>query len=92
MIAKLCSLDLTQENIFLFNGDYVNVPGTNILEPIQSVKITGEVKIPGIYPVNNLTTLGNILNLAGGYTDNALEDGIEIFTLSKKGLHKPPYF
>ena len=54
------------------------------MSPIESVIITGEINIPGIYPVNSLTTLSDILSLSGGLNDNALEDGIEIFRDSLK--------
>ena len=43
------------------------------------MRITGEVKIPGSYPVNKLTKLNEIIKMAGGFTEDALENGIEIF-------------
>ncbi len=72
------------ENINLENGDYITISHNNYFKPIESVIITGEIKTPGIYPVNNLTTLSDILNLSGGYTDIALKDGIEIYRDSLK--------
>ena len=68
-----------KENIVLKNGDYINIPKKSYFKPIETVIITGEIKIPGKYPVNNLTTLTDILTLSGGYTDFALKDGIEIY-------------
>ena len=41
--------------------------------------ITGEINNPGVYPVNNITTLADILIRAGGFTSFALEKGVEIF-------------
>jgi len=77
-------VDLENQNFALANGDHITIPPTDQHQPIESVTITGEVKIPGLYPVNNLTTLGNILGLAGGYTNNALKNGVEVFRDSLK--------
>ena len=67
------------ENILLKNGDHINIPKKLFFKSIESVIISGEIKTPGIYPVNNITTLSDILNLSGGYTDLALIGGIQIF-------------
>ncbi len=67
-----------EENIELKNGDHITIPLTSVFEPIESIIISGEVETPGVYPVNNLTTLDDILALSGGYTDFALKEGIEI--------------
>lgn len=67
------------ENIKLNNGDLITVPSSKLLNPIESITITGEIETPGSYPVNNLTTLNDIINLSGGLSENALVDGIEIF-------------
>ncbi len=72
------------ENVNLKNGDYITIPQNNFFKPIESIIITGEIKTPGIYPVNNLTTLSDILTLSEGYTDFALKDGIEIYRDSLK--------
>ena len=77
-------VDLENENFALANGDHITIPRTDQHQPIESVKITGEIKIPGLYPVNNLTTLGTILDLAGGYTNHALKNGVEVFRDSLK--------
>jgi len=46
----------------------------------ENVTITGEVNIPGAYPlVKDNETLQSILNRAGGYTTKALENGISIY-------------
>ena len=50
-----------------------------MLQSVESIIITGEVQAPGIYPVNNLSTLGDVIKLSGGLTPLALKDGIEIF-------------
>ena len=72
------------EDIMLKNGDHITISKKNILQPIESIIILGEVKTPGIYPVNNQTTLNDILSLSGGLTNNALKKGIEIFRDSLK--------
>ena len=77
-------VDLNNDKFALANGDYITVPKTNQHQPIESAIITGEVNRPGIYPVNNLTTLRTYLDFAGGYTNNALLNGVEIFRDSLK--------
>ena len=73
-----------KENIKLNNGDFITIPSSKLLSPIESIIITGEVEIPGNYPVNNLTTLSDIIALSGGLSTNALLDGIEVFRDSLK--------
>ena len=77
-------VDLKNNNLVLANGDHITIPRMNLHQPIESVQITGEVKTPGIYPVNNLTTLATVLDLAGGYTSYALKNGVEVFRDSLK--------
>ena len=77
-------VDLKNNNLVLANGDHITIPRINLYQPIESVQITGEVKTPGIYPVNNLTTLATVLDLAGGYTSYALKNGVEVFRDSLK--------
>ncbi len=68
-----------EEDISLKNGDLITIRPNKFFEDIESIKITGEINIPGIYPVNNLTTLSNIIEISGGLTNFALKDGIEIY-------------
>jgi len=68
----------------LKNEDHITIPKKSSFEPIESILITGEIKIPGVFAVNNTTTLEDILKLSGGYTENALEGGVEIFRDSLK--------
>ena len=72
------------ENILLKNDDRINISKLDILEPIESVSISGEVEMPGTYPVNGLITLGKIIENSGGFTDFALKDGVEVFRDSLK--------
>ncbi len=73
-----------KNNIKLERGDHITIPPKKLLEPIKSIVISGEIEKPGIYPANNMTTLGDILKLSGGYTESALIEGIEIFRDSLK--------
>ena len=68
-----------KEDISLKNGDFITIQENNFFKDIESIKISGEIKVPGIYPVNNLTTLSDIIELSGGFTNFALQDGVEIF-------------
>ena len=56
----------------------------------SNVKVSGEVKIPGDYPLlNNKETLNSILDRAGGLTSQALKNGIAIFR-DENYFDKPP--
>ena len=79
----LIEIDFNKE-IKLENGDHISIGPSRIYQPIESIIITGEIEIPGVFPVNNTTTLGDAIKLAGGITKNALKDGIEIFRDSLK--------
>ncbi|MFB0900511.1 MAG: SLBB domain-containing protein, partial [Dehalococcoidia bacterium] len=68
-----------KNNFILMNGDNINIPKINSFANIETVHITGEIKIPGLYPVNNLSSLSDILNMAGGVTNFALKNGVEVF-------------
>jgi len=89
LVLKVNSLN---EEIELQNGDHITVPRNKYYRNIESVIITGEITAPGIYPVNNLTTLDLVINAAGGLTDFALKHGIEIFRDSLKIGWNDEYF
>ena len=72
-------VDLNENSIGLKNGDKITVPKRLILKEVESVIVTGEINIPGIYPLNDITSIQTIIDFAGGITDNALNNGIEIF-------------
>ncbi len=71
-------------DFYLKNKDKINIGIQEFNRPLKNVKITGEISNPGLYPINNQTTLKEILDLAGGYTSNSLVDGIEIYRDSLK--------
>ena len=79
------SVDYLKENSFeLKSGDHLTFTPKKYFRSIESVKITGEINIPGTYPVNNLTTLKELLEISGGYTEYALRNGVEVFRDSLK--------
>ena len=58
----------------LLNFDNIMVQSyAPVRESIQSVKLTGEVMNPGDYNIKTGETLSQLINRAGGYTDNAQE-------------------
>ena len=59
-------------NVQLQDGDTVNVPKA------QSVFVTGQVRAPGAYPVENDTTVLQVLALAGGVTDRGADNRVRI--------------
>ncbi len=73
-----------QSTFKLKSGDHLTFSPKKYFKPTGSVKITGEISSPGTYPINNSTTLKELMNMSGGYTDNALQNGVEIFRDSLK--------
>ena len=47
-------------------------------ESVQIVSISGAVKSPGEYPLTRNATYSNLVELAGGFTDDALTDRAEL--------------
>jgi polysaccharide biosynthesis/export protein len=62
-------------NISLVDGDTVNIPKA------QSVFVSGEVKVPGAYPVEPGMTVLQIVTLAGGLTDRGSDGRIKILRM-----------
>ena len=56
------------------DGDVVNVSGTSGITP-QSIRLTGEIVNPGDYSIQPGETILDIINRAGGYTDEAYFQG-----------------
>ena len=73
------NVDLNENFVELKNGDNITVPKKLILKEVESVVVTGEIKTPGLYPVNDFSSIQSIVDLAGGFTDKSLYNGIEIF-------------
>ena len=63
-------------DIKLMDGDSIQVPYVKpIFEKTKQVTITGEVKIPGTYFIEDNTSVSDIIKAAGNYTQNAFTVG-----------------
>tara|TARA_B100000963_G_scaffold353841_1_gene369243 strand:- start:4146 stop:5945 length:1800 start_codon:yes stop_codon:yes gene_type:complete len=61
-------------NTRLSNGDMINVSSIQgILS--RSVSLSGEVKFPGEYSINQGDTMLDVITRAGGYTEDAFSEG-----------------
>ena len=69
------------ENIKLENRDEVQVYPVDRFFPTKSVEIAGTVKSPGIFTRMQNMTLSKLIMLAGGLTENATTQQIEITRL-----------
>ncbi len=69
------------ENVKLENRDEVQVYPEDRFFPTKSVEIAGAVKSPGIYTRMQNMTLSKLIILAGGLTDSATTQQIEITRL-----------
>jgi len=69
------------ENIKLANKDEVQVYSENRFFPTKSVEIAGAVNSPGIFTRMENMTLSKLILLAGGLTENATTQQIEITRL-----------
>jgi len=69
-----------QQNYLLQPFDEISIyPNKNYIK-IENVRIMGEVIFPGSYTLNdNKTSLQDLINRSGGYSDRAFEEGIKIF-------------
>jgi len=63
---------LLKQNVELRDGDQIHVPRA------ESAYVFGQVKHPGAYPIQKDTTVLQALSLAGGTTENAAMNRIEI--------------
>ena len=67
-------------NLILQNQDRFVVHENKNFNEKENVQILGEVKIPGSYPLISYgETLKSLINRAGGFTENALNEGINIY-------------
>ena len=78
-ISKLISGD-TNENKLLKNWDIILIrQNPNYLSP-KKVTLAGEVQVPGIYTLQEKwENLEDILKRAGGFTNKAFQDGIQLY-------------
>ena len=71
----LTFLDFENDSGRIINdGDVINVSGTSGITP-QSIRLTGEIVNPGDYSIQPGETILDIINRAGGYTDEAYFQG-----------------
>ncbi len=67
-------------DIKLYNNDKLIIHPNINYKGRKNLEISGEVKIPGSYPlISNKETLRSLIDRSGGLTDRALKDGISIF-------------
>jgi polysaccharide export outer membrane protein len=69
----------SKDNLALQSRDHLTVRNIPDWNPVDSVEVVGEVKFPGTYLVRRRETLADIVNRAGGLTQEAFSDGA-IFT------------
>lgn len=78
------------DNVELQPDHHVIIPTVEKIVQ-QFVELAGEVKNPGIYPITSTeTTLEDILELAGGPTENARLNGIKIERVTDKDMELFP--
>lgn len=79
----------SSRNFALQNGDDIKVNNyTPISNPIHTVELTGEVNNPGIYTVEEGSTLSSLIKQAGGYKNGAYEYGGVLIRESAKRVEK----
>jgi len=61
-------------NTPLVNSDVINVSGKSGLEP-RTITISGQVNRPGDYSIQQGDSILDIVNRAGGYTDDSYSEG-----------------
>ena len=72
--------DQPDQNIFLNNGDIILVRENSGYTEYKYVTISGQVNVPGKYIIQKKEeTLDDILTRAGGYTNNAYIDGLQMY-------------
>ena len=76
-LRKVLEGDAAQ-NLALQSLDELHVYALDELRDVLTVRIEGEVRSPGTYPLADKMTLADLLSLANGLTDNADPELIEI--------------
>ena len=76
-IIEISALDNFNESISfeLQSRDRINVRTVSELNLTDSISLSGEVKYPGVYPLNKGDTLSSIIARAGGLLDSAFPQG-----------------
>jgi len=69
------------------NGDLVIIQH-NIVQNGGSVFLSGKVKKPGVYPINNGEKISSVIQRAGGFTEDAFIEGSVFTRVKLKKLEK----
>ena len=97
---ELIKLDLEKviagnadEDIYLQSLDKVQIYGMTEMVPKKFVSISGHIKNPGVYPMQEKMTLYDLTFLAGGFVDNDFKNltylkRAELIRNSKDGIDK----
>jgi hypothetical protein len=67
------------KDIYLKDGDTIEIPSKDSL-----VSVYGEVMFPNTFVINKQSSVGNVVKMAGGYSDNADDD--KVFIVKRNGL------
>ena len=72
-------IGVNPKELILQNMDKIIIHANLNFFERNNIKITGEIMIPGEYPlIQNNETLASIIQRAGGFTDKSFKEGIEI--------------
>ncbi|MDB4194522.1 SLBB domain-containing protein [Gammaproteobacteria bacterium] len=83
------SNELNEMNsLILQSRDRINVRSIQEFNTRETVNIQGQVKFPGIYPLNYGDTLKSIVSRAGGFIDRAFPEGAYLIKESTKEAQK----
>jgi len=77
-ISNILSNPQSTENYVLEANDTIFIPDNPELKTKKSITISGEVLYPGTYIINHNESLQSIINRAGGFTKEALINGLEL--------------
>ena len=77
-------------DIKLENSDVLNVSGRSGLEP-ETIILTGEIKRPGEYSILKGDSILDIINRAGGYTEESYSEGA-VYTNKNAALRQKEAF
>jgi protein involved in polysaccharide export with SLBB domain len=74
-----------RNNILLNNHDQITVFPNKQYFPAKTVTVSGEVMLPGVYPIQkDFEPLGSIISRAGGYSPLAFEEGLVVMRGGKR--------
>ncbi len=65
-------------DIDIKSGDVVTIASIDDMRQQRTVTLSGEVQMPGVYEYRDNLTLGDVIVLANGLTENAQMDNVEI--------------